>query len=706
MYPTITCAIAFATQPLQTPVWVDVSDRLRDTISIRRGRQHELGRVEAGTCSLTLDNRDRAFDPTNMSSPFAPHVLPRKRIRLQATLPGVTNGTQAIDTSGTDGLFRLSVGGQMTGALDQTTTASQVQTALEALSTVGSGNVTITGPTGGNWIATFGGRWWGGTAPTISIVAPTLESSGTPSVTTTTAGGSGCNRIYELSLDTATGGYAGFMFRASGYSTVTVLLYPNSTASTVALIGNYWGAAQLAVTGPTGGPWFVEFVGALARSNSPTIVTTDDLLLPASAQPTAVVVQAAVSGNETQRINLSAPSAGLWRAAFSGQQTGDLAWNIAASALQTALEALSTIGTGNVSVSSPGAGLYDVTFQGVLGAADQPLLTLAGGVIDDAPSVSVADAAAATTDLFTGFIAGWPLADAGADATVPIQAIDALALFARTTLADGDTITGQRSDLMVGAVLDAVGWPASDRSLQVGASTLATYTASGAPTVLSVLQLIADSENGVVFVDASGAVIFQNRHARIVQGASLATFGDGGPLSGELPYSAITLAYDDSEIFNTVTVTALAGLPQIATAASSQAAYFPSAYTRSQTLIATDGEAFSAATFLVNRYQEPGVRVPQLALRGLLDPTALWPQILARQIGDRVTAVKRLVRSGVPITRDVTIEAVAHTIQRDRSGGGRDWVTTWELSPVAQANFWILGDPVWSVLGTTTIPSY
>jgi len=35
---------------------------------------------EAGTCTLTLDNRDRAFDPTFVSSPYYPNVRPLNRV--------------------------------------------------------------------------------------------------------------------------------------------------------------------------------------------------------------------------------------------------------------------------------------------------------------------------------------------------------------------------------------------------------------------------------------------------------------------------------------------------------------------------------------------------------------------------------------------------------------------------------------------------
>jgi hypothetical protein len=63
-------------------VWTDLSSRLRAG-STRSGRQAELDRVEAGTATFTLSNRDRALDPTNAASVLYPNVLPMRRIRFR-----------------------------------------------------------------------------------------------------------------------------------------------------------------------------------------------------------------------------------------------------------------------------------------------------------------------------------------------------------------------------------------------------------------------------------------------------------------------------------------------------------------------------------------------------------------------------------------------------------------------------------------------
>jgi len=50
-------------------IFFDVTERVRN-FSIRRGKSRQLDNYQAGACSVTLSNNDRAFDPTYTASPF------------------------------------------------------------------------------------------------------------------------------------------------------------------------------------------------------------------------------------------------------------------------------------------------------------------------------------------------------------------------------------------------------------------------------------------------------------------------------------------------------------------------------------------------------------------------------------------------------------------------------------------------------------
>ena len=106
--------------------------------------------------------------------------------------------------------------GQTTAALPYNATAAQVQTALEALSNIAPGDVTVTGVAGGPWTLTYGGQYLG---ENVAAVTTTEAFTGgtTPDITiATTTGGD---------TATATDGsqiFVGFLF-------TEVSFYPGTT---------------------------------------------------------------------------------------------------------------------------------------------------------------------------------------------------------------------------------------------------------------------------------------------------------------------------------------------------------------------------------------------------------------------------------------------------------------------------------------------
>jgi len=68
-----------ATYLLAGDVLVDITGWVRD-LDIKRGRSRVLEKFTAGSCRVTLDNRERLFDPLMTASPFYGSIIPRKQI--------------------------------------------------------------------------------------------------------------------------------------------------------------------------------------------------------------------------------------------------------------------------------------------------------------------------------------------------------------------------------------------------------------------------------------------------------------------------------------------------------------------------------------------------------------------------------------------------------------------------------------------------
>jgi hypothetical protein len=110
-WPTLAVECAFGSDASNaSPSWQDITDYVRE-VRIRRGRQFELDRIDASTLALKLDNSDRRFDPSYVSGPYYPNVLPMRRVRVRAAAFGPGS---ALTTSGneiTDALRALGVQG-------------------------------------------------------------------------------------------------------------------------------------------------------------------------------------------------------------------------------------------------------------------------------------------------------------------------------------------------------------------------------------------------------------------------------------------------------------------------------------------------------------------------------------------------------------------------------------------------------------------
>ena len=71
--------------------YVDVTSYAQ-SISTTRGRSRELDRYATGQASVTFQNQDRTFDPSNSSSSLYPNIVPRRPIRITANGSAIYQG--------------------------------------------------------------------------------------------------------------------------------------------------------------------------------------------------------------------------------------------------------------------------------------------------------------------------------------------------------------------------------------------------------------------------------------------------------------------------------------------------------------------------------------------------------------------------------------------------------------------------------------
>lgn len=102
---------------------------------------------------------------------------------------GVDEVQKVTETKASGGKFKLTFDGKTTAAIAYNATAKAVQEALEALSNIETGDVTVTGEAGGPWSITFGGQYVDTNVPTLEADGAELTGEGHEiTVATTTAG--------------------------------------------------------------------------------------------------------------------------------------------------------------------------------------------------------------------------------------------------------------------------------------------------------------------------------------------------------------------------------------------------------------------------------------------------------------------------------------------------------------------------------------
>jgi hypothetical protein len=284
-----------------------------------------------------------------------------------------------------------------------------------------------------------------------------------------------------------------------------------------------------------------------------------------------------------------------------------------------------------------------------------------------------------TYDLFRGNADSWQADYDEPDwSEVALRATDAVKILANLDrIAVGAVGAGELTGTRVGRILDSAGWGVTDRIIAAGDSTVQATTLDGA--AWTELMLAADSEIGEVYIDAAGRVVFRNRNAMSLEARSAtsqATFGDDG-----LRYESVGVEYDDTTIRNLVRVSNVGGSMQTAQDTVSQTKNLVHTFDRTDLILESDGEAAAYAGFVLYIAKDAELRFTELVINPRLDEANLFPQVLGRQMGDRITVKLRPPGGGDVISRDVFIRGITHDITDD------SWQTTFTLQSATKFAF-------------------
>jgi hypothetical protein len=316
-----------------------------------------------------------------------------------------------------------------------------------------------------------------------------------------------------------------------------------------------------------------------------------------------------------------------------------------------------------------------------------------------------------TYDLFSGYVRSWtpPTAQLGPDYDyVVVEATDAFCVLEGSVIpATGAVGAGELSGARISRILAAAGWYDIAQGLSdIDPGQSAVQGTGFGGTALELLRLTADSEIGELYVGGAGQVTFRDRHAPLADARSntvQAVFGDQAgaahPAGTELPYTEIQKPDDDTTMANDIqaTIAGSSSVQRAQDAASVAKFLFPRSYARSDLILQNDTDALNWASWVLYVSKDDEARFDSMTVQPGTDPDSLFPQVLGRELGDRIQVWRR-PPGQAPISKDCFISSITHTATVD------GWVTEWGLRDASRyGSFFTLDNATLGQLGSNAL---
>jgi hypothetical protein len=270
---------------------------------------------------------------------------------------------------------------------------------------------------------------------------------------------------------------------------------------------------------------------------------------------------------------------------------------------------------------------------------------------------------AGTAELFVGAITDlditYELPNLSFASIVSADGLYELSRTALTAFTPSSQLTSDR----VTAILDRpeVNFSTALRNISTGIATCGTVAYTDNTNTLSALQAVAIAEDGRLFANRRNQIQFDERIS-FTFSTAIASFG--GTATNEIPILAIGVAYGQETLFNRVQVDIDGGTAaQVAQDSASQTQYGVQTLSFSSVPLVNETAGATLAQNLLDKYKEPKIRFNEISTSLNACGSALWPTVLALDVGD-VISVTKTYDQGLPLSRtdSVFIESVAHDI--------------------------------------------
>ena len=262
--------------------------------------------------------------------------------------------------------------------------------------------------------------------------------------------------------------------------------------------------------------------------------------------------------------------------------------------------------------------------------------------------------------IYTGLVVDWNLDyDISNQDKMYANCADDFTVLANQSL-EAFTPLEELSNLRVSTVLDRPEIQyQGPRAIGTGSSSLGAYAVTENTNLLNYLQLVTKSEQGYIYISASGTLTYKGR-TQVLNQAANADFKTNGT---GINYQTLINQFGDELLYNDIVTESPAGGPFNATDAASQALYQSQQYAATDLLNSTATDVEALGQYLLGKYRNPVLRFTGITTQLAALSTAEQNAVLALDLTDIATIEKNYV-TGNPttVTQTLIVSGVRHTI--------------------------------------------